>query len=123
MPPPAASAASAERGEGVQTYLTVSVRREGDSAVVQVGGELDLASSAQLEQALQLAWRAQPEQVVVELDELRFIDMAGLRVLLGAQQRAEQEDGRLVLAGVREPVRRVLTLAQISDLFTIEERD
>lgn len=104
----------------MSTYLTVSVRREGDSAVVEVGGELDLASSAQLEQALQLAWRAQPEQVVVELDELRFIDMAGLRVLLDAQQRAEDEDGRLVLAGVREPVRRVLALARMSDRFTIE---
>jgi len=107
----------------VQSYLTVSVRTQGDSAVVEVGGELDLASAAQLEQALQLAWRDEPELVVIDLGELYFIDMAGLRVLVEAQQRAGERDTRLALSHVRRPVRRVLELARIRDLFTIHEND
>lgn len=106
-------------GVRVQTYLTVSVRRQDDSVVVEVGGELDLASATQLERALKLAWRGQPELVVIDLGELQFIDMAGLRALLEAQQHAEDQGGRLILAHVRAPLRRVLALANLSDLFTI----
>ena len=104
-----------------QSYLTVAVRRQDDSAIVEVGGELDLASSPQLVRALELAWRDQPEVVVIDLGELFFIDMAGLRALLEAQQQATAHDTRLVLARVRRPVRRVLELARMRDLFTIQE--
>lgn len=108
-------------GVRVQTYLTVSVRRQDDSVVVEVSGELDLASATQLERALQLAWREQPQLVVIELGELHFIDMAGLRALLEAQRHAEGQGSQLVLAHVRAPLRRVLTLAHMSHLFTIRE--
>lgn len=110
-------------GEWVQSELTVSVRRQGEAAIVEVGGELDLGSSAQLEQALQLAWRDPPALVVIDLGELYFIDMAGLRVLLDAQRRAAANDTRLLLAHLRRPVRRVLELARMGDLFTIQENN
>lgn len=105
----------------MQNYLTVWVRSEGESTVVEVAGELDLASAAQLTEALELAWRNHPEQVVLELGGLHFIDMAGVRSVLEAQRNAEQQGGRLVLADVRQPVRRVLALAGMSDVFTIRE--
>lgn len=89
--------------------------------IVDVDGELDLASSPQLEQALAHAWHDQPGLVVLQLGNLRFLDMAGLRVMLGAQDEAERHGGRLVLANVREPVRRVMKLARVDDLFTILE--
>ena len=89
--------------------------------VLEVDGELDLASTRNLEQALEDAWRRQPRLLVLELGNLRFVDMAGLRVLLAAAQRAEQQDTRLVLANVRDPVLRVMKLASVSSLFTILE--
>lgn len=108
-------------GEGVQAYLRISVREQGHSVIVEVDGELDLASSPQLEQALEHAWRAQPESVVLELADLRFLDMAGLRVLLAAQQRAEHEGSQLALAHVSAPVQRVMQLAGVNGLLTLVE--
>jgi len=105
----------------MQTYLSVSVRRLGNAAVVEVGGELDLASASQLEQALKLAWRDQPQEVVVDLRQLSFIDMAGLRVLLEAQQQADEQDRKLVLAHVHKSIRRVLDLARVAGAFTIQD--
>ena len=113
--------AQAEHGDGVQTYLTVSVRKENESAVVEVGGELDLGSAGQLEQALSHAWADSPKVLVVDLADLFFADMAGLRVLLDAQQHADRQNSRLILARVREPIRRVLQLARVTDHFTIRE--
>jgi anti-sigma B factor antagonist len=105
----------------VQTYLRVSVREQDHSIVLEVDGELDLASSRILKQALEDAWRGRPPLLVLELGNLRFIDMSGVRVLLAAQQRAEREDARLVLANVREAVLRVMKLASVRGLFTILE--
>lgn len=107
----------------MQSYLTVSVRRQGDSAVVEVGGELDLASSGELDRALQLAWRQRPELVVIDLGDLYFVDMAGLRVLAEARQQAAERGSRLVLARVRRPVQRILELARMGDMFMIEQNN
>lgn len=98
-------------------YLSVAVREHERSTVVHVEGELDLASSGHLEAVIREARRATAPLMVVDLEKLRFIDMAGLRVLIKAREQAEGEGRRLVLANVREPVRRVLALARVEALF------
>jgi anti-anti-sigma factor len=105
----------------VQAHLNVSVREQGESVVVELCGELDLASSSKLEQALNDTWRAKPRLLVLELAKLHFIDMAGLRVLLGAQQQAMARSAQMVLSGVRPNIRRVMALAQVDDLLTVLE--
>jgi anti-sigma B factor antagonist len=105
----------------VQAYLSVSVRERGESVIVEVGGELDLASSPDLERVLDETLRPHPGLVVVEMGKLNFIDMSGLRVLLSAQQRAEERGTRLVLANVRSQIRRVMALARVDDLLTVLE--
>jgi anti-sigma B factor antagonist len=101
----------------VRAYLRVAIREHERSTVVHVEGELDLGSSGRLEAAMREARQAAAPLMVVDLEKLRFIDMAGLRVLIAARRRAEAEGQRLVLANVREPVRRTLTLAQADELF------
>jgi anti-sigma B factor antagonist len=103
----------------VQAYLSVSVREQDQSLVIEVDGELDLGSSPQLEQALDYARREQPALVVIDLAKLRFTDMAGLRVLMQAQEQSDREGRRLVLANVPEAARRVMRLARVNGVFTI----
>lgn len=105
----------------MQNYLTVSVLGRGRSTVVQVDGELDLASSPQLEHALEQAWGNAPDEIVLDLGRLHFMDMSGLRVLLTATQRAESQGTDLVLTNVRAQIRRVLTLAGVNGLLRIRE--
>jgi anti-anti-sigma factor len=58
---------------------------------------------------------------VIDLANLRFTDMAGLRVLMEAQAQSDREGRRLVLANVPESVRRVMKLARVNGVFTILE--
>ena len=105
----------------MQTDLIVSVQGRGPSIVLEVDGELDLASAPQLKRALEQAWGNAPEEIVLDLGKLRFMDMAGLRVLLSARQRAEQRGTELVLTNVRDSIRRVLTLAGVNGLLPIRD--
>jgi anti-anti-sigma factor len=89
--------------------------------VVEVDGELDLASAPELERALHQACQEGRGPVVVDLAALRFIDMSGLRVLLAAHEQAERQGRQLLLANVPGQVRRVMSLARMDvALPTIE---
>ena len=105
----------------MQTDLVVSVQGRGPSIVLEVDGELDLASAPQLKRALEQAWGNAPEEIVLDLGKLRFMDMSGLRVLLSARQRAERRGTELVLTNVGDSIRRVLTLAGVNGLLPIRE--
>ena len=57
--------------------LTIGVRRERDYAIVTAAGEIDIATGAGLRERLsELAASGRP--LVVELDQVSFIDSAGL---------------------------------------------
>lgn len=84
---------------------------EGDSVVLSLFGELDLASAPSLEkQVKRLQW-AGADVVVIDLSGLAFIDSAGLHVLLRAQRRAQA--GRLVLLRGPRRVHRVFELSGV----------
>lgn len=106
----------------MQSYLNVSVRGRGRSIVVDIDGELDLASAPQLVHALEQAWRQCPDEIVLDLGGLSFMDMSGLRVLLSATERAERRGTEFALTNVRDPIRRVLALAGVNGLLPIRER-
>jgi anti-anti-sigma factor len=91
----------------------VVVRQGADRTLVVPYGDLDLAGAPDLEAVL----AAQSGPVVVDLRQMRFVDLAGLRVLLEADARSRQDGMKLAfIAG--EAVRRVVERARLSDPLT-----
>jgi len=82
--------------------LTIETRHERGYPVVTVAGEIDIATATRLRERLfELAASGRP--LVADLDQVRFIDSAGLAALVGAARRAAVHDGGLhvVCAGPR----------------------
>jgi anti-anti-sigma factor len=98
--------------------MSVAVRESERATVVYVEGELDLGSCVDLADVIRRVGR-RSGLVVIDLEKLRFIDMAGLRVLVSANAEARKEGRRVLVANVREPVRRVLTLAHFGPLLRL----
>ena len=94
----------------MENQFTVSIRRQGRAIVLALGGELDLASYPELERAIDRALEPPPELVVLELRELAFMDVAGLRSLVRSEERLRGLGGRLGLAALRPPIMRLLEL-------------
>jgi anti-anti-sigma factor len=82
-------------------------------------GELDLRTSPQLEERLNQAWASGAELVILDLRQIEFMDSTGLRVLLGAHQRAQETSRRFALVRGADQVERVLTLTGVRDLLTV----
>jgi len=81
----------------------------GGGSLVGISGELDMATSAELESALERA-NAQ-ERVVVDLTACDFLDSSAIRVLLRGAVRAESAGGSFSLVAPDPQLRRVLEIA------------
>jgi anti-sigma B factor antagonist len=108
-------------GPSVPEYLSVDISRNERGVVVHVRGEIDMASAPQLEAAIDRAREDRPEQLDLDLAEVDFIDISGLRVLINAYQRANKQGERLILQRASPPVRRLLALSSVSELIPVAE--
>jgi anti-sigma B factor antagonist len=103
----------------VNSEFSVEERNEGSGWVLAVTGELDLRTSPELEERLARVWSAGAELVILDLRQIEFMDSTGLRVLLGAHQRAQESGRRFALVRGADQVDRVLTLTGVRDLLTV----
>ena len=90
-----------------------------DQAVVSVGGDLDYDSHGRLEEALDAALDGgrPPSGLVVDLADVTYCDSCGLRVLLGAQQRAQDIGASFALRGAHGQPARALKLTGLDQVF------
>lgn len=92
-----------------------------DGAVrVSLRGELDLASTRQMEGRFAAIYEQGPSRVVVDLSGLAFIDSSGLRILLVADARAREHGYELVLVAGQEPVQRVFEMTGALNVLHFE---
>jgi anti-sigma B factor antagonist len=97
--------------------LCISVQRHGDRAVIQLGGEVDLATCPQLRAVLGELIDRGCHRLTIDLERVGFLDCTGIGVLVDALRRVEERDGCLNLVGPTPFVRRVLTLTGMATLL------
>jgi len=87
------------------------------TVVIEVSGDLDLASAPALRQRLVDAVALEPVSVILDLTNLAFIDSSGLGVLIAGLKRANQSGVRLVLQSVPAQAESVIAMAGLKSLF------
>lgn len=96
----------------------------GSYSVLTVSGELDLRSVAELNAAIGTALdaAAKPPRLILDLSRVTFWDSSGIAALITAQQSVDSlGDGRLVLAGLSEPLRLRLRTMGVYDRFDLTD--
>lgn len=92
----------------------------GGGTVVRVAGEVDLATTPLLEDALSDAL-ARSGPVTVDLAEVAFMDATGLGALAGAADQARHQGLAFRLRTPSHPVRRLLSATELVDALAIED--
>jgi len=95
--------------------LTVHADESGPEPVISVAGELDLATAPQLTAAAKASLDSNPQRVVFDLSELRFMDSSGLRVLLEIANQAE-----VSIRAASDAVRRIIDSTGVQEILKIE---
>jgi anti-sigma B factor antagonist len=87
--------------------------------VVEVAGDLDMATAPQLRDGLQRVLEAGTHNVVVDLAGVGFMDSSGLGALVVMFNAARERGGRLCLAAAQRPVRTLLTVTSVDQAIGI----
>ena len=69
--------------------LSVLVEPHGEAVVLNVAGEIDLATAPQLGKSINAAMEQRPGTLVVDLSDVDFLASAGMAVLIGCHQQAK----------------------------------
>lgn len=99
--------------------LQVSTVVLGPDALVWVSGELDLATAPRVAAALDAVITEGAVEIVFDALAVRFVDAAGLRVLVRAARRLRRRDGHLVVRSPDVSFRRVLDLTGLTGLLGV----
>ena len=84
--------------------------------VVRAAGEVDMTVSTQFEQALLDAAAGHPGgQVVVDFEELRFLDSSGVHALVKGYHAVAGTGGSLTVRNATGVVARVLTITGVAE--------
>ena len=100
--------------------IQINVRTEGETAVIDVTGDIDLYSSPQVRQTILDALNRKTEnRVVVNLTGVKYIDSSGVASLVEGLQLSRKSQVRFALCGLNKAPRQVLELTRLIKVFDI----
>jgi anti-sigma B factor antagonist len=102
-------------------HLQVDVRSESDRVVLRLHGELDLASAPLLQSEIESAEASEATLMVLDLDDLEFIDSTGLRIILAAHERSQERGQMLALTRGSQQVQRLMSITRVGEHLRIIE--
>jgi anti-anti-sigma factor len=105
----------------MEQALTITTTQDGDRSVIAVGGEIDVHTCGELEEAVRKAYGSGGTKVVLDVAGVGFIDSSGLRSLITLQQEAAAADGTLQLRSPSRPVLRLLEVTGLTAMFPVVE--
>ncbi|KAB1978871.1 STAS domain-containing protein [Streptomyces triticiradicis] len=85
--------------------------------VLAVAGELDADNVGTLRQALRVGEDSAPALTVLDLGAVTFMDSSAVNVLVAANRDATAAGGRLRMAALSEPVRRVVEIVGLDTII------
>jgi anti-anti-sigma factor len=101
--------------------VEVTLLEEAGSVRLVVSGELDRGNAWALTAAVIRSEATQPSRVVVDLEQLKFIDVGGLRAVTDAARRARRRSCVFAVANPSESVERLFRLTGFDRALDVVE--
>ena len=101
---------------------SISVRRVEKAAILEVSGDIDLASSPELRKVLLREVRDNRNpRVICNLSRVNYIDSSGIASFVEGLKASRDLGSRLILFGLSPTAREVLQLSRLLTVFEICE--
>ena len=87
--------------------------------ILEISGSFDIYSATPVRYWLDQALEDSPAYIVIDLTNVNFIDSTALAILMQGIKRAREMKGDMYLCGLQAPVRMVLELTRLDNIFEI----
>lgn len=89
------------------------------SEIVKLHGKFDIESTEEFEQQVLRALEKKPNDIIIDMDQLRFIDSSGIGSLIKFLNQSKNQSVKLHLAQIRPEIMNVIKLAKLDMFFNI----
>lgn len=101
--------------------LNIQTTDTDDATEIAVSGTVDLYSAPELRNAVLDAIPGAGNRVSINLSNVDYMDSSGVAVLVEGMRSAREHDSRFALVAPSRQVMKVLELAKLDTMFTIED--
>ncbi|MCQ2736762.1 MAG: STAS domain-containing protein [bacterium] len=91
----------------------------GGIKLVTVHGDIDVYSSPKVKDALYEIIDAEAYKIVINLEDIRYIDSTGLGVLIGALKKVKGSEGNITVVCSNPQIKKVFTITGLVKIFGI----
>ncbi len=101
--------------------LDITVDKTDDLCVISLEGEVDVYTAPQLKQSLVDSIDSGCVNILVDMQQVGFIDSSGLGVLVGGLRRAKEQSGAIRLVCSRDNILKIFRITGLDKVFPIFE--
>lgn len=99
--------------------MNISTRREGHVLVLAVQGHLDHANAGKFQELALEQISKGVRSIVIDFGGTTFLASMGFRALMAPTQEMRRNGGRMALAGLSEPVKKLFEVAGLYSVFQV----
>lgn len=103
--------------------MEMTTSKEKGAVIVSVKGKMDAVTSVDFEKSVSLLISKGESRFLVNFSRLDYISSAGLRVILKISRQLKTQNGKIVFAGLQDPVREVFKISGFDTIFKICETE
>ncbi|MBK8902393.1 MAG: STAS domain-containing protein [Anaerolineaceae bacterium] len=100
--------------------FTAETRREGETAVLDLHGEINSLADAALNAAYSAAEQGNPAKIVLNFAGVDYINSTGIALIVGLLARARAAHRPIAAIGLSEHYREIFTITRLSDFMEIQ---
>ncbi len=106
--------------------FSVEIDKQGPLPIIRVKGEIDVYTCTQLNTSFQEVIQAGAKDIVLNLENIQYIDSTGLGTIAHAAREVQQSDGKILVVCPKPQVRKIFEISGLTSknitLFDDEPR-
>jgi anti-sigma B factor antagonist len=99
--------------------LEVEVRQLSGAAVIHLRGEIDATTEGTLDAAYAEATGSDPPAVLLNFEQVDYINSTGIALIVGVLARARKSGRRLLVCGLSQHYLEVFHITRLADFMSI----
>ena len=100
-----------------------SNRHDNQAVVKSLVEKLDASNAPELKAELVILHKNGVNNIVIDLSKTKYCDSSGLSAVLTANRLCKDTNGRFVLCGLQDNVRKLVEIAQLDKVLSITDNE
>lgn len=99
--------------------IKIEIKDNNDLKILAVHGDVDVYTSPKVKETINNLIEQEFYKIVVNLENVRYVDSTGLGVLIGALKRLREHNGNIVLVCTNPQIKKIFTITGLIKIFNI----